>query len=154
MLTYLRSYQNNKALQIFPAYIYFELKKQHLIQILYIGIGGFLGAVARFLASRFIGSYFPSFPLGTLIVNVSGSFLLGFIVYGLTSGRNISPELRDFLTIGFIGAFTTMSTFAYESFRLAELSEIFYFSLNILLNLFLCIFAVYLGKELGILINK
>ncbi len=125
-----------------------------LLQLIYIGLGGFLGAVARFLTARFVNNYFPSFPFGTLIVNVSGSFLLGFIVYSLTSGRNISPEIRDFLTIGFIGAFTTMSTFAYESFRLAELSEYLYFGLNLFLNLFLCLLAVYAGRELGILLNK
>ncbi|MBK8553730.1 MAG: fluoride efflux transporter CrcB [Ignavibacteria bacterium] len=124
------------------------------MQIIYIGIGGFLGAVSRFLLAKFINNYFTSFPLGTLIVNVSGSFLLGFIVYSFLNGKNVSAEFRDFSTIGFIGAFTTMSTFAYESFRLAELSEYLYFGLNIFLNVFLCLLAVYLGRELGLLLNK
>lgn len=124
------------------------------MQIIYIGIGGFIGAVLRFVISRFVSNYFPSFPLGTLIINVSGSFLLGFIMYSVLHGKSISPEFRDFTTIGFIGAFTTMSTFAYESFRLAELSEYFFFGLNIFLNVFLCLAAVYLGKELGMFINK
>lgn len=124
------------------------------MQIIYIGIGGFLGAVSRFLIARFINNYFTSFPLGTLIVNVSGSFLLGFIIYSTLSGKNISPEFRDFATIGFIGAFTTMSTFAYESFRLAELSEYLYFGLNLFLNVFLSLLAVYLGRELGLILTK
>ena len=124
------------------------------MRIIYIGIGGFLGAVSRYLLSRFINNYFTTFPLGTLIVNVSGSFLLGFIVYSALNGKNISPELRDFSTIGFIGAFTTMSAFAYESFRLSELSEYLYFGLNIFLNVFLCLLAVYLGKELALFFNK
>ena len=124
------------------------------MQIIYIGIGGFLGAISRFLLAKFINNYFTSFPLGTLIVNVSGSFLLGFIIYSVLDGRNVSPEVRDFSTIGFLGAFTTMSTFAYESFRLVELSEYMYFGLNIFLNVFLCLLAVYLGKELALFLNK
>ena len=125
-----------------------------MIQILYIGLGGFLGAVMRFLISRFVGNYFSSFPLGTLIVNVTGSLLLGFIVYSVSFGKNISPEFRDFMTIGFIGAFTTMSTFAYESFRLAELSEFMYFFFNLFLNVFLCLLAVYVGREFAMILNK
>lgn len=124
------------------------------MQIVYIGIGGFLGAVSRFLLAKFINNYFTSFPLGTLIVNVSGSFLLGFIIYSVLDGRNVSPEVRDFSTIGFLGAYTTMSTFAYESFRLGELSEYLYFGLNIFLNVFLCLLAVYLGRELALFLNK
>lgn len=125
-----------------------------MIQILYIGLGGFLGAVMRFLISRFVGNYFSSFPLGTLIVNVTGSLLLGFIVYSVSFGKNISPEFRDFMTIGFIGAFTTMSTFAYESFRLAELSEFMYLFFNLFLNVFLCLLAVYVGREFAMILNK
>jgi len=124
------------------------------MQILYIGLGGFLGAVMRFLISRFVGNYFSSFPLGTLLVNVTGSLLLGFIVYSVSFGKNISPELRDFMTIGFIGAFTTMSTFAYESFRLAELSEFMYLFFNLFLNVFLCLLAVYVGREFAMILNK
>ena len=124
------------------------------MQLIYIGIGGFLGAVSRFLLAKFINNYFTSFPLGTLIVNVSGSFLLGFIIYSVLDGRNVSPEVRDFSTIGFLGAYTTMSTFAYESFRLGELSEYLYFGLNIFLNVFLCLLAVYLGRELALFLNK
>ena len=124
------------------------------MQLIYIGLGGFIGAVLRFVLARFINNHFTSFPFGTLVVNVTGSFLLGFIIYGLLNGKNISPELRDFSTIGFIGAFTTMSAFAYESLRLAELSEYLYFGLNIFLNIFLCLLAVYLGKELALVINR
>ena len=124
------------------------------MQLIYIGLGGFIGAVLRFVLARFINNFFTSFPLGTLVVNVTGSFILGFIIYGVLSGKNISPEFRDFSTIGFLGAFTTMSTFAYESLRLAELSEYMYFGLNIFSNIFLCLLAVYLGRELALLFNR
>lgn len=124
------------------------------MNIVYIGLGGFIGASLRYIISRYLNGLLPSFPLGTLSVNVLGSLVLGFIMYSLAAGRNISPELRDFITIGIIGGFTTMSSFAFESFRLFELKEILYFSLNIFLNIFLCLAAVYFGKELALLINK
>ena len=124
------------------------------MHIIYIGAGGFIGAVSRYLVSRYLNNLLPAFPLGTLAVNVIGSFILGFVIYSLTLGKNISPDLRDFITIGIIGGFTTMSSFAYESFRLFELNEILYFALNLVLNVILCLAAVYAGKELAVLISK
>jgi CrcB protein len=125
-----------------------------MLQIIYIGVGGFIGAVSRFLVSRYMNNLLPAFPLGTLTVNIIGSFILGFIVYSISLGKTISPEMRDFITIGILGGFTTMSTFAYESFRLMELNQLMLFTLNIALNLVLCIAAVYAGKELAVLIAK
>lgn len=125
-----------------------------MLHILYIGFGGFIGAVSRFLISRYLNNLLPAFPLGTLAVNVLGSFVLGFIMYSVSAGRNISPELRDFIAIGIIGGFTTMSSFAYESFRLLELTQVIYFALNIALNIILCIGAIYAGKELALFIAE
>jgi len=124
------------------------------MKILYVGLGGFLGSVTRYLIAKFVNNYFTNFPLGTLFVNVTGSFLLGFLVYSFITGKNISPEFRDFSTIGFIGAYTTMSTFAYESFRLIELSETLFFVFNIVLNVVLCLLAIYFGKELAVLLTN
>ena len=125
-----------------------------MLHIIYIGAGGFIGAVSRYLLSRYLGNLFPSFPVGTLVVNVLGSLALGFIIYSISLGRNFTPELRDFITIGVLGGFTTMSAFAYESFRLFELSQILFFVLNVTLNLVLCIAAVYAGRELAVLVSK
>src|SRR5690349_7213496 len=125
-----------------------------MLHVIYIGLGGFIGTVCRYLLSRFVNNFIPSFPLGTLTVNVLGSLVIGFILYSVTLGKNISPELRDFIAIGLIGGFTTMSAFAYESFRLIELKEVTLFALNICLNIFLCLAAVYAGKELAVLLNK
>lgn len=125
-----------------------------MLNILYIGVGGFIGAVSRYLLSRYINNLLPSFPFGTLAVNILGSFILGFIIYSVSLGRNISPEMRDFIIIGMLGGFTTMSAFAYESFRLMELNQMMLFALNIALNVILCIAAVYAGKELAVMIAK
>lgn len=125
-----------------------------IIHIIAIGTGGFFGSVARYLLSKFINEHFSSLPVGTLTVNVIGSLLLGFIVYSVSFGKTISPEIRDLMTIGFIGGFTTMSTFAYESFRLFELNELTMFALNVFLNILLSLLAVYLGRELAILLSK
>ena len=124
------------------------------MQIIYVGLGGFIGASLRFVISRYLSGLVPSFPVGTLTVNILGSLVLGFIMYSLSLGKNISPEMRDFITIGIIGGFTTMSSFAYESFRLFELREFLYFGLNLFFNIFFSLLAVYLGKELAVLINK
>jgi len=84
--------------------------------ILFIGTGGFLGTVARFLVSKLSQQMFQTtFPLGTLIVNLTGCFILG-IIYGLMErGELFSSDVRLFLTVGFCGGFTTFSTFAFEN---------------------------------------
>jgi CrcB protein len=122
-----------------------------MLQILYIGAGGFIGAVSRFLVSRYLNNLLPAFPLGTLVVNITGSFILGFILYSISLGKNITPDMRDFITIGILGGFTTMSSFAYESFRLIELNQLMLFAINAALNLVLCIAAVYAGRELAMI---
>ena len=101
-------------------------------------------------ASIYTRAYHPA----TDCLMMFGSFILGFIVYSIFYGKSIPVNLRDMITIGFIGALTTMSTLSYESFRLAELNEIFFSCLNIFLNIFLCLLAIYFGKELSLLINK
>lgn len=121
-----------------------------LILSLYIGVGGFFGAIARYLLSRAVGAWLGAFPFGTLLVNVSGSFALGLILYGVAYGKSMSPELRSLWTIGFIGAFTTMSTFAYESIRLLELRDYALFAANCASNLLLCLSAVLLGKYMAL----
>lgn len=129
-----------------------------MLHIIYIGLGGFIGTISRYLVSRFLNNIIPSFPLGTLTVNILGSLLIGFVLYSITfgsaAGKNISPELRDFITIGIIGGFTTMSAFAYESYRLFEIKGIVFLTLNICLNVFLSLAAVYAGRWLAILVNK
>jgi fluoride exporter len=88
--------------------------------ILYVAIGGLLGTLARYALQGWIQtrSGAGDFPVGTLVINLAGSFVLGFVIRFATGSTVISPELRGALTVGFCGAFTTMSTFSYESVAL------------------------------------
>ena len=87
-------------------------------------------------------------------MNVLGSLVLGFISYSVLYGKDLSPELRGFINIGFIGAFTTMSTFAFETTRLADLGQTTSALLNILDNVLLCLVAVMLGRFLAMVLVK
>lgn len=113
---------------------------------LIIGIGGFFGAILRYLTGGWIQSSYASFPIGTLGVNLIGSFLIGIVIYLSEFSGTFSEETRILITIGFLGAFTTMSTFSYESFRMLEQNRIFLLGANIVLTVTLTIFAVYMGK--------
>ncbi|MBI5682855.1 MAG: fluoride efflux transporter CrcB [Deltaproteobacteria bacterium] len=111
-----------------------------------IGLGGFFGSIARYLLSGWTYKLFgTTLPHGTLLVNVIGSFLLGLIMELSIRSALISDELRIAFTIGFLGAFTTFSTFSYETYKLLEDGSLFLAGANIVLNLFLCLFAVWFG---------
>jgi CrcB protein len=89
--------------------------------LILIGLGGFAGAISRYLVDGFVSERTGgAFPWGTLVVNASGSFLLG-LLFALTAERAILPaEIRGPLLIGFIGAYTTFSTYMLESWTLIE----------------------------------
>ena len=114
--------------------------------LLLIGTGGFLGSIARFLASRFMQVNFPSaFPLGTFFVNITGCFLIG-LIYGFSEKSSfLSSEFKMFLAVGFCGGFTTFSTFANENLALLRDGDFFHFLLYTGLSVFLCITATFLG---------
>ncbi|HJH31635.1 MAG TPA: fluoride efflux transporter CrcB [Methanosarcinaceae archaeon] len=114
--------------------------------LLLIGTGGFIGAVLRYIISGWIQNGFISYPIGTLGVNFIGSFLLSLIMYLSEYKGFFNEETRIFLTIGLLGAFTTMSTFSYKSFKLLEQKETLLLSLNIVGTIALTFFAIYLGK--------
>jgi len=124
---------------------------KHLIAI---ALGGSIGAVLRYLASKNIQSiYNQIFPLGTIFVNVIGSFIIGFLFY-LFENVIVSRDIRSFLTIGFLGAFTTFSTYSLETINLLKDGEIKLGILNFLLNNLICFIMVVLGMLTSRLLIK
>jgi CrcB protein len=117
--------------------------------IAYITLGGILGTLARYLMQGAIQTRAGTFPAGTLAINIAGSFLLGFIMRFATGSTVISPELRGGLTIGFCGAFTTMSTFSYESIRLLGDGEYWYAGVYMGGTILGCLAAVIAGTALA-----
>jgi crcB protein len=119
-------------------------------QLIAIALGGSLGAVARFWVANGIYAWLGrSFPFGTLFVNVSGSFLMGFLTALLMQRLMVAVEYRAAILVGFLGAYTTFSTFALESFYLFEDGNLGKAALNILLSAVLCLVAVWFGMLLG-----
>ena len=119
---------------------------------LWIAIGSALGGIARYwcsgVAARLIGE---TFPWGTLIVNVIGSFIIGFFAI-LTGpdGRILVPSVaRQFVMIGLCGGFTTFSSFSLQTLNLATDGEYLYAGLNVVLSVVLCLIAVWLGSILA-----
>lgn len=116
-----------------------------MIKLLYIAFGGIIGSVLRYLLAGIPHKlYLGSFPLGTLFVNLLGSFLigLGFVLLGK---ENIPENLKLFLFIGILGSFTTFSTFMFESLNLFKDGDIKFALMNIAGANILGLFFVYLG---------
>jgi CrcB protein len=122
-----------------------------MLNILFIGLGGFLGSISRYLIVGLVNRVFPFtvFPYGTLVVNVLGCLLIGFTV-GLVEIRQMfRPEIRLFLMIGVLGGFTTFSTFSYETFDLARDGETVRAGMNVFLHIATGFGAVWLGNSLS-----
>ena len=124
---------------------------------LLIALGGALGSAARFFVNGFVSDHLgPVFPWGTLLINVSGSFLIGFIsTYTEPEGRWFaSPETRLFLMTGICGGYTTFSSFSLQTLNLARGGEWLHAGANILGSVALCLVAVWLGHVLAALLNS
>jgi len=115
--------------------------------LLAIGTGGFLGAISRAYSIHLANKYVPlEFPVGVLIVNVIGSFIIG-VLFALFAHYTFSESIKAFLTTGFLGALTTYSTFAMESFFLLQ-NSIFLGITNMALNLLGTVLAAASGYKL------
>ncbi len=90
-----------------------------MVALLWVGLGGFLGSIARYLLSGWAAARWGViFPWGTFIINISGSFILGFFLAFAQERPWVHPQARLLFAIGFVGAYTTFSTYTYESIRL------------------------------------
>ena len=120
------------------------------MRTIWVGIAGFFGAIARYSLGGFISEHTAgAFPWETLVINVSGCFALGFIFTLLTERFLPHPALRIALTVGFIGAYTTFSTFAFETMRLAEDGAVLLATVNVLASVGAGLLAVYAGTWAG-----
>jgi len=114
--------------------------------ILIVGTGGFIGSVMRYLVQFYVEKGMSStFPLGTLIANIVGSFVIGMVFALAEKGNLLSSEWRIFLSVGICGGFTTFSAFAYNNFIMIKEHSYGQLLFNLGGNIFLGILAVYLG---------
>jgi fluoride exporter len=115
-----------------------------------VGIGGFLGAIARFWLGGLVHQKMGTrFPYGTFVINISGSFLIGFIVTVLTERTHLSPNWRYLIPIGFVGAYTTFSTFEWETLGAIRDGQFLTAGLNVGLSVVIGFIAVWLGVVAG-----
>lgn len=92
--------------------------------LLLVAVGGGIGSVARYLVGGWFANRFgPAFPYGTFVINVTGSFIIGFFLAFAQERISLSPYWRLFFAVGFVGGYTTFSTFEYESVRLLQDGE-------------------------------
>jgi len=127
------------------------------IEYLWTALGSALGGVGRYWLSGVIARRFgEAFPVGTLVVNATGSFVIGFIA-SLTrpEGRLLmSASGRQFLMVGICGGYTTFSSFSLQTLNLAREGEWFYAGANVVASLLLCLLAVWLGHVLAELVVR
>ena len=121
-----------------------------MTKYLMVAMGGALGSVLRFWVGSYISNRFPSrFPTGTFVINCTASFLIGLIITVLSEKTAWSPNWRYLIPIGFIGGYSTFSTFEYETFRVLQEGELLISGLNVALSVVVGFFSVWLGVITG-----
>ncbi|MCS6874750.1 MAG: fluoride efflux transporter CrcB [Pyrinomonadaceae bacterium] len=125
-----------------------------MYRLLLVGLGGFVGSCFRYLMSGWVQNLVGSisFPFGTLIVNLLGCFLIGFLSYLAEERGVFTTEARVLVFVGFLGGFTTYSTFSNESINMIRGAEYHYAFLNIATHLTFGLLLVWAGRSLAYLI--
>lgn len=119
-------------------------------QTLIIAAGGAMGALLRFWSANWVYALLGrGFPYGTLVVNVLGSLAMGFCYAWLVERSTLGVEWRALLMVGFLGAFTTFSTFSIETLNLIEGGAMLKALLNVMLSVVLCVMAAWFGLLVG-----
>jgi fluoride exporter len=128
----------------------FSKENSIVLDFLSISLGAIFGANARYLISRLAVRWLgPAFPYGTLVINVTGSLLVGFALIWTSERVLADPRWRLFVVVGFCGAFTTFSSYAFETMAFFEQGRWLLMATNILANNLLCLGAVVAGMALA-----
>ncbi|MFZ2004628.1 MAG: fluoride efflux transporter CrcB [Stellaceae bacterium] len=123
---------------------------------LWVGVGGALGSMARFWLAAFVAEILgPQFPWGTILINIVGSFVIGFFAtFTGPGGRFVASfEARAFVMVGICGGFTTFSAFSLQTMDLARENHWAQAGANVLLSVVICLIAVWLGHLLATALN-
>ena len=119
--------------------------------ILLVGIGGFIGSILRYLVTIWSQGMFKelSFPLGTLIVNITGCLLLGLFNGWAENHQFFTSQIRLFLFVGILGSYTTFSTFSYETIELLQNGDTFHALLNVAIQVIVGLLAAFIGFQIA-----
>jgi len=120
------------------------------VNFIVVSLGAIVGANLRYILSRYVAKVIsPDIPYGTLIINVMGSFILGWFMIWTTERVFADPRWRLIVAIGFCGSYTTFSSYAFESFALFEQGHLGLFAANVVANNVLCLLGVLAGAMLA-----
>ena len=121
-----------------------------MLEVLFVAAGGAIGSVTRYLVGGWIANRFgAAFPYGTFVINVTGSFIIGFFLAFAQERAALSPYWRLFFAVGFVGGYTTFSTFEYEGIRLLQDREMLLASVYLIGSVVTGSIAVFGGIVLG-----
>ena len=127
-----------------------------LITYFWLGLGGAIGTIGRYWLNGVVSTWFVTFPMGTLVINVTGSFLIAF--FGTLTAADgrwlVSSNARIFFMTGICGGYTTFSSFSWQTLNLCRDGEWLHAGLNILGSVALCLFAAWLGYIAAMFLNS